>query len=80
MSNDWFSQIKCFARTEPLHTSGETSTTLAAALQQARIVGKSGHRLEPFAERPWDRAFVWAIVIALMFFARPNFPIIQMPQ
>jgi hypothetical protein len=42
--------------------------------------GKGGQRLEPFAERPWGSAFVWATVIALIFVARPNFPINQMPQ
>jgi hypothetical protein len=123
MSNDGLSQTKCFARTEHLRTSGKTSTTLASALQQARISNlpdraclvfssinsgvfrpcrgkqreggassrrresyeanpriKGGQRLEAFAEKPWGTVFVCAIVIALIVFAKPNFPIIQMPQ
>jgi hypothetical protein len=38
---------------------------------------KGGQRLEAFAEKPWGTIFVCAIVIALIFFAKPNFPIVD---
>ena len=39
-----------------------------------------GQRLEAFAENPGAHSLQCAIVIAWIVFAKPNFPMIQMPQ
>jgi hypothetical protein len=56
-----------------------------ASAPKARVVegnepAKRGQGLHAFAEKPWGAVFVRVIVIALIVFAKPSCPNIQMPQ